>query len=228
MKHIPIFGFICVATVVANPQFFPKLQPFGAVRQLGEIGSQIGGQINGQIAQRAQQAQEALQNIPIPTKLPNFENFQILPNIDCGCTQYEDKAKECEWPEQNCNILSASYLNYLFWCNSLNRFREAKRFGLIKNTYVQNLTCQSNLSLLQRELTQLGLAAEPDKAEPLPLPAEALPTADIATPSSINWSPQMSSVRNQGECASCYAFASVALCEWHLRKSGENISLSVS
>lgn len=228
MRHIPIFGYICVATVFANPQFFPKLQPFGVVKQLGEIGqigSQIGGQISGQISQRAQ---EALQNIQIPTKLPNFKNFQILPNIDCGCDRYEAKAKECEWPEQKCNKLSASYLSFAFWCHSINQFRDAKRLGLIKNTYVQNLTCQSHLSLLQRELTQLGLAAEPEKAEPLPLPAEALPTDDIATPSSINWSPQMSSVRNQGECASCYAFASVSLCEWHLRKSSENISLSVS
>lgn len=206
---------LSVSSVAAVPQFFSG-NPLGAVKQLG-----------GMIPQVAQQAVQAVQSVP--SQLSSFKDLLIPPNFDCGCSGYEEKAKHCNWPEQQCNLISASFLNYLFWCNSLNQFRIARRLGLINNTYEQNLSCLSNLSLLQRQLTQLGLKV-PESILPKPLPNEALPTSDVAIPSSINWISKMSTVRNQGECASCYAFSSVALCEWYLRSSNDDeaVSLSVS
>lgn len=212
--HVIVFVTLSVSLATADPQF-PGV-PFGALRP------QFGG-----FAPVAQQAAQAVQTIP--AGLSKLKELLILPNLDCGCSGYEAKAKQCDWPEVRCNLISPSFLNFLFWCNSLNTFREAKRLGTVKNTYVQSLSCLSNLSLLERQLTQLGLTV-PENVVPKPLPVDALPTSDVGTPPSINWSSKMSAVRNQGKCASCYAFSSVALCEWYLSNSNARsaVALSVS
>lgn len=216
-------AFLCVVSAVADPQFFG----FKAPSLAGKAAKQLGGQFT-QLTQVAQQTVNSA--LPALTKnLPKqFSDLIIQANDDCGCSGYETFARKCNWREQQCNLLSSSFLNFAFWCHSINRFRDAKRLGLIRNTYEKKLSCQSNLSLLEREATQLGLKEPADSIKPEPLPDDALPTSDVAVPSSINWSSEMSTVRNQGECASCYAFASVAMCEWYLAKSGKNVALSVS
>lgn len=220
MKQVYIV-VLCVITAAAVPQFFNDI-----TSRFGDAARKVSG-FGAQFTQVAQQTVDSA--LPVIAKhLPKqFQELVIQPNLDCGCPAYEAKAKQCNWPEQKCNLLSFSFINFIFWCNSLNRFRDAKRLGLIKNSYEQTLSCLANLSLLQRQLTQLGLK-EPDNIEPKPITDNALPATGVAVPSSIDWSSEMSSVRNQGECASCYAFASLALCEWSLKKNGENVTLSVS
>lgn len=134
--------------------------------------------------------------------------FKVQTNVkadhDCSCTGFIAKAKECGWEDKSCP--SGNYDNYVYWCEKLNAFRDAKRTGDTPATYVRTLTCQSYLSRNERNAIFAN-----EKPAPTPKYFYSIEDLDSKVPlstapvTSIDWTSEFGDVKNQNPCGSCWA-----------------------
>lgn len=126
------------------------------------------------------------------------EQIEVPEDHDCSCIGYEEKAVECQWPQQNCDPLSNDFKNYVHWCSKLNAFRQKKRNGEIEATYNRALTCYANLDVKTRTSITCGLIQPDDEdASPRSLPVMNYPT-NATLPNFANWTSSFPAVKDQG------------------------------
>lgn len=158
-----------------------------------------------------------------------FEQQTKVPeNRDCGCDGYVAKAKECSWTQQICDENSEVFANYQYWCGILNNFRDKKREGNIPQKYNRSLTCKSNLSKAERDVIDRSLIIP--RSLPIWVDREPGIPFDAEVPNkTVDWTSQMTPVKKQGLCGSCWSFATVGYFEyWYKKKTGVAQSFSVS
>lgn len=132
----------------------------------------------------------------------------VRANHDCSCTGFIAKAEECNWEDEICDEddQSQAYINYQYWCDKLNKFRDDKREGNTPAEYNRSLTCQANMSREERDAIYANEWTAPTPRFLTGLSqiiAIGSLTADPAT--NIDWTSRFPPVKNQGSCGSCWA-----------------------
>lgn len=168
----------------------------------------------------------------IPGTIGQFKKQKyVRPDRDCGCDGYLERAKSCNWPQQFCDEDSEAFQNYQYWCGIMNEFRDDKRNGRVSETYNRTLSCFANLNEETREqmLTGLKISATPRSLTVTKTYNPRIPFNAPVLTATKDWTSWMTPVKNQGQCGSCWAFASVGYLEYLLNKKKDSkIILSVS
>lgn len=166
----------------------------------------------------------------------------VKANRDCTCVGYDALAKECNWTGAlaKCDVNSKAYEHYKNKCERINKFRDGKRKGEIANTYDRKMQCNAYMSSEKRIKQRTGYVEDVPKPQKRSLPqyinndntftfngmpplksGPALPAGTVSfnapIKTSVNWTSQFTPIKNQGNCGSCWIFASVGMCEWYMK-----------
>lgn len=158
---------------------------------------------------------------PIQTNVPL--------DVNCGCIGFASLATSCGWPDKSCTNSSASFVNYQYWCKLLNQYFNDRRVGNTDANYARELTCDSNLSEAELASRSVGVVEPPSGPTFVQSNGPSIHPMNASIPVAVNWTSSMTPVKNQGNCNSCWAFVSTAICEWwYKNKSPPSVILSVS